>query len=70
MTDLALGALTTEDVAALLGCSVDTVRRMRRKGQGPRYVVLTGGSVRYFKDSVDEWIAAGGNATKKEANDA
>jgi predicted DNA-binding transcriptional regulator AlpA len=43
------------------------MRRMRRRGQGPRYIVLAGGSVRYLREDVEAWIAGGGNKrTKRE----
>ena len=63
--------ITTEELAARLGCSADTLRRMRRLGRGPKYLTLSGGSVRYFEDAIAEWVAEGGNvAIKREAKDA
>jgi excisionase family DNA binding protein len=53
--------LTTEELADLLGITVETVRRMRRRGQGPDYVVLAGGHVRYYQPTVDAWLRGGGN---------
>jgi predicted DNA-binding transcriptional regulator AlpA len=62
--------LTTErrgrtdiETARLLGVSVATVRRWRMTGEGPRYRKL-GGSVRYFADDIEAFIASspsGGN---------
>jgi excisionase family DNA binding protein len=48
--------LTTEELAEILSCTPQTVRTMRRRGNGPKYVVLTGGHVRYTRESVDSWL--------------
>lgn len=48
-----------EDVAALLGVSVDTVKRWRLEGSGPPAVYLTPRTVRYRRESVEAWANRG-----------
>ncbi len=66
--------LTTErrgytdiETARLLGVSVATVRRWRLLGRGPKYRKF-GGSVRYFADDIEAFIAGsptgGGHQTE------
>lgn len=48
--------LKLQDVAALLGINVRTLRRMRADGKGPRSVDV-GGRPRWKRTVVDRWIA-------------
>jgi excisionase family DNA binding protein len=56
---------TTAELAALLGLSEQTVRKLRRKRQGPRFVTIGDGTVRYLREDVDKWIAHGGDRGKR-----
>ena len=47
-------ALTTEQAAAYLGLSPNTLHRWRWSGHGPRYRKL-GRSVRYMRADLDAW---------------
>ena len=47
--------LRPEDVASILGVSLDTVKRWRAEGKGPAAVYLTPRTVRYRRESVDAW---------------
>lgn len=49
--------LTELNVARCVGMSVQTVRRWRRLGQGPKYLKI-GSCVRYRAEDVSLWIAA------------
>jgi len=51
----------TIELADLLGVSPATIRSMRKRGQGPDYVIIGAGAVRYNADVVGLWLAAGGN---------
>lgn len=55
MTD---SLLTTDEAAALVGMKERTLRVWRMKGQGPAYVKLGNGRVRYSRQAIDEWVAA------------
>lgn len=48
--------LTDNEVAALLGASLQTVRNWRWRGEGPRFVKLGGRMVRYRPDDVQAFI--------------
>ena len=48
--------LTTEDVAALLNVSSQTVYRMARQGTLPGRVKI-GATVRYHKPTLEKWLA-------------
>lgn len=60
--------LTTEDLAAMLRCSVESVRSWRKKGIGPRYLRLptsrtvaarrATSPVLYRRTDVDAWLEA------------
>lgn len=54
---LAAGNLLTDtEVAALCGCAVQTLRNMRWRGEGPRFVKLGGRMVRYRPADVRAFI--------------
>ncbi len=54
---LAAGNLLTDvELAELLGCSVLTLRNMRWRGEGCRYVKLGGRMVRYRPEDVRAFI--------------
>lgn len=60
---LAAGNLLTDiEVAALCGCAVATLRNMRWRGEGPRYVKLGGRMVRYKPADVQAFIDGQGEA--------
>jgi len=60
---LAAGNLLTDtDVAELCGCAVQTLRNMRWRGQGPKWVRLGGRMVRYTPEAVRAFIAGQGEA--------
>jgi predicted DNA-binding transcriptional regulator AlpA len=61
---LAAGYLLTDtEVAELCGCAVATLRNMRWRGEGPRFVKLGGGRmVRYKPDDVQAFIEGQGKA--------
>jgi excisionase family DNA binding protein len=47
--------LNDREVAELLGVSTGTIRKLRLRKQGPRYIKI-GASVRYTPQSIDRWI--------------
>jgi len=54
---LAAGNLLTDtEVAALYGCAVQTLRNMRWRGEGPRFVRLGGRMIRYRPADVQAFI--------------
>ena len=48
--------LTTREVAALLRVKPETIKRWRREGCGPRYVVRNINSVVYPVEGIDEFV--------------
>lgn len=50
------GFLTTKELAELLNASPRTVENWRRRKQGPSYIKLPTGRVRYSRESVLEYI--------------
>ena len=58
--------LTTDEAAELLGMKSDTLYRWRCLHRGPRYV-QSKGFVRYTLDSINAWIAAGGDTDHQSA---
>lgn len=46
---------TPEEVAAMFGLKVSTLRVWRRKGKGPAYVRLGKNTVRYHQRDLDEY---------------
>lgn len=55
MTD---ALLTTAEAAALVGMKERTLRVWRMKDQGPAYIKLGNGRVRYSQQAIEEWLAA------------
>ena len=53
-----LGWLTPEEVADILGYTVNSLRTMRSKGQGPKY--YKAGRIRYKTEDVDTYLRASG----------
>jgi predicted DNA-binding transcriptional regulator AlpA len=54
---LAAGNLLTDtEVAVLCGCAVATLRNMRWRGEGPRFVKLGGRMVRYRPADVQAFM--------------
>jgi len=51
--------LSPGETAARIGVSVETVRRWRASGEGPRFNSLPGGSVRYPESVVTSWLESG-----------
>jgi excisionase family DNA binding protein len=47
--------LSIDEVSAYLGIPVDSLRRWRTQGTGPRAAKL-GKHLRYRKDEVDRWV--------------
>jgi len=54
---IAIGIMTPDDVAALLGVTKHTLSMWRAAGKGPAHAKL-GRSIFYRKTDVDEWIAS------------
>ncbi|WP_423717164.1 helix-turn-helix transcriptional regulator [Actinomycetospora cinnamomea] len=48
--------LTEREVARRLAVSLDTVRRLRSRGSGPRAVRVGARAVRYRPQDVDAWL--------------
>jgi excisionase family DNA binding protein len=48
--------LTEQETAALLRCSVPTLRRWRRLGTGPAFI-KTGRKVLYRRTALDAWLS-------------
>lgn len=48
--------LTSDEVAAMLRLSGQRLRVMRSHGEGPTYVKLPTGGVRYHRQDVLDWI--------------
>ncbi len=57
---------TDIEAASLLGISVATMRRWRLLGRGPRFRKL-GGSVRYFREDIEAFIASAPSGGGAEA---
>lgn len=52
--------LTTEQAASKLGVSPRTVRRMRKRGDGPPFIMFSTRTHRYRKVDIDAWMNGGG----------
>ena len=50
--------ITTSSVAKMLGTSPRTVQRLRKRGEGPPYVLITPRIVLYERAAVVEWLKA------------
>lgn len=53
-----VGPLTTPEAAVVIGYSPRTLEDMRQRGDGPPYIRLSAGRVRYRRADVDAWLAA------------
>ncbi len=55
-----LTLLSSAEVAAILGFKAQSLRAMRLRGTGPRYIRLGGplGRVAYRRADLDAWLAA------------
>ncbi|MEV7387209.1 helix-turn-helix domain-containing protein [Streptomyces sp. NPDC091215] len=54
--------LTPAETAPIVKLSVSTLKGMRWKGTGPRYIKLSpgrGGRIRYRRSDVDAWLEGG-----------
>ena len=60
-------AMTVQDVAAYLNVDPKTVYRMVKRGDLPGFKV--GGSWRFRREDIDEWIAKQKEAAAKQAGD-
>jgi predicted DNA-binding transcriptional regulator AlpA len=54
--------LTQEDVARIIGISVDHFRLMRRAGNGPKETRLGHRTLRFRPEDVDAWLLSRQNA--------
>jgi hypothetical protein len=50
--------MSEDDAAALIGVQPETMKRMRRLGQGPPHFAVSGHVFRYSKTRVLEWLAS------------
>lgn len=48
--------LDSEGAASYLGCTPGTLKTWRTRGEGPRYHVFNGKSVRYHVDELDAFV--------------
>jgi len=48
--------LSERELASYLGVSIDTIRRWRRKNEGPPYLMAGPRRPRYRKSEVDAWL--------------
>ncbi|WP_302260054.1 helix-turn-helix transcriptional regulator [Desulfovibrio piger] len=55
--------MTEAEAADYLGFAQNTLRQWRVEGIGPRYSKPAGTAVRYLKESLDAWLAAGQTVT-------
>ena len=64
--------MSEEDCAFMIGVSGETMKRMRRLGQGPPHFAVSGHVFRYSKTRVLEWLASREvtGATVKRAKDS
>ncbi|WP_392341536.1 DNA-binding protein (plasmid) [Leifsonia sp. P73] len=53
-----LRSYTPNEAAAETGLTLDQLRRMRERGEGPAYVTLGSRTVRYLRGDVDQWRRA------------
>ena len=52
--------MTLQEVADYLHCHYATVYKLAREGEIPGFRLTLGGSWRFLKSEVDQWIAKGG----------
>lgn len=46
---------TPDEAAAETGLTLDQLRRMRERGEGPAYVTIGKRTVRYLRSDIDNW---------------
>lgn len=46
----------TESAATYVGCEPGTLKTWRARGEGPRYHLINGKSVRYHRDDLDSFV--------------
>ena len=51
--------LTSIEVADILRISDNRLRAMRMRGEGPSFLKLPSGAVRYTVEAVEKWIGGG-----------
>lgn len=51
--------MTIAQLAEMLGTSRRTLQNWRKFGRGPKFVILGGGSIRYYRADVEEWLKKG-----------
>lgn len=62
-------AVTEKRAAELLSISIDSLRRARRAGRGPRFVRIGGGpnsTVRYRISDLDAWLQENSFSSRSE----
>lgn len=57
-TENRLAVLSKPEIAALIGISIITLRRMRWAGTGPRHVQLSAKRIGYRVADLDAWLDA------------
>lgn len=50
--------LTTEDLGELFGIHPKTAAAWRIQGRGPRFLRISGGTIRYRQSDVEAWLRA------------
>lgn len=61
--------LTPETASTILGVKPETLATWRRKGIGPRFVLLGSKKLAYLEKHVFEWLEARTVASSKEARE-
>lgn len=59
--------MTTQEVAEYLRTSVETIKRMARRGALP--AAKLGRNWRFRKADIDDWLEAGGSAYEKQVDE-
>lgn len=50
-----LRSYTPDELSAETGLTVDELRHMRKRGEGPAYIRVGKRTVRYMRIDIDEW---------------
>jgi len=66
MTSPMTPLMTTDEVAAYLNLNSSYLAKLRKAGEGPDYVRLTAGSIRYRKEDVDNFVRQSRIGTPKK----
>jgi predicted DNA-binding transcriptional regulator AlpA len=64
---LSQSILSKEEASDVLGVSVATMATWRRKGTGPRFVLLGLRNIAYLEKSITEWVEGRVVGSSKEA---